>query len=68
MRAVICPACKNKVVASVLQRHALETCPQRMVECERGCGDKVPVSGVPLHLNQVIQTIWMSPLMYSWIL
>lgn len=53
MRPVVCPACNNKVVGSALERHRLETCPQRTVMCEKGCGESVPVSGVLHHLHKV---------------
>lgn len=53
MRPVVCKACNNKVVASALARHELETCPMRMVECEQGCGEEVPVSGLARHLSKV---------------
>lgn len=53
MRPVVCKACNNKVVASALARHELETCPMRMVECEQGCGEEVAVSGLARHLNKV---------------
>lgn len=53
MRPVLCPACENKVVASALERHHQETCPQRMVDCKSGCGEKVPVADVSRHLDKV---------------
>lgn len=53
MRTVVCKACKNKVVASALAAHESETCPMRMVECEKGCGEEVPVSALARHLDKV---------------
>ena len=53
MRPVVCKACNNKVVASALVRHELEACPMRVVECERGCGQEIPVSGLARHLSKV---------------
>lgn len=53
MRPIICPACKNQVLASILEKHLEETCSERMVECEKGCGENIPVSGVRRHLDQV---------------
>lgn len=57
MRPVVCKACNNKVVASALARHELETCPMRMVECEQGCGQEVPVSGLARHLSKVREMV-----------
>lgn len=56
MRPVRCPGCNNKVVASALSRHEEEMCPQRLMICEQGCGENVPVSSMRRHLAEVFFT------------
>ncbi|CAM9703220.1 unnamed protein product [Discosporangium mesarthrocarpum] len=52
MRPVCCPSCRSKVVASVLDRHLRDTCPERMVPCEQGCGERVRASAMHQHVNK----------------